>query len=104
MDYASLDEAGTLHIEYDGPPLDALTLGTFQIQLQFIVQQVALRLLGDKGKGQIWYQIPDDRNYWGFGEGSRSTRFATPEAILGTVSQLPSSHADTPSCPRPRWG
>ena len=45
MQYELIDEAQPLQINYEGPTLDAITLGVLQVQLQEITDKVAYGLL-----------------------------------------------------------
>lgn len=45
MKYDRLDEAGTIHIHYEGPSLDALALGILEVQLHRIAEKVAVATL-----------------------------------------------------------
>ena len=45
MKYELLDDLGTIHVHYEGPQLDALSLGVLEIQLHHIAEKVAFRTL-----------------------------------------------------------
>lgn len=53
MNYEPLSDAGTIHIEYRGPQLDALALGTLETQLHKIAEKVAIRTLLEDQRGML---------------------------------------------------
>lgn len=51
MNYEQFSDAGTLHVEYHGQPLDALALGTLELQLHKIAEKVAIQTLLEDRRG-----------------------------------------------------
>ena len=51
MNYQELSEVGTLHVEYQGPQLDARSLGMLETQLHSIAEKVAIRTLLEDQRG-----------------------------------------------------
>lgn len=49
MDFVRLDEVGTLEIFYEGTPMDLYSFGIFHLNMQDIVDKVALGLLSQAG-------------------------------------------------------
>jgi hypothetical protein len=40
MEFVTLEEAGVLIVEYEGPDFDLTTLGTLELQLQSIIDDI----------------------------------------------------------------
>lgn len=60
MQYSLLDDPGQLQVEYEGPPLDALTIGVLETQLHKIAEKVALfTLIKDVPARLILLEHPD---------------------------------------------
>jgi hypothetical protein len=53
MEYITLEELGTLTVEYDGPALDLTAMGIMELEFQAMCDRVALALLARSGLIEI---------------------------------------------------